>query len=258
MVDTDDAKREDEQLDRQPEEDDAGDEEEIAAMKKRVQEMEAEAAKLREMQASIDAQQDNLRENKEDIDARSIFVGNVDYGASPEEIQAHFQTCGAINRVTILLDKFTGHPKGYAYVEFTEPNLVTQALVLNESMFRGRNIKVRRDYYEFYRGAGLTVLQVVPKRTNLPGMTRGGRGGGGGGGGGSRGGPRGGGRGGYGGPPMYGGPRGGGGGGYGPPPFMPRGGGCVDPSIAYFISTDPKNRYRGGYRGGRARGYNPY
>ena len=50
--------------------------------------------------------------SKEDIDSRSVFIGNVDYGASPEEIQAHFQSCGSINRVTILLDKFTGHPKG--------------------------------------------------------------------------------------------------------------------------------------------------
>ena len=142
MADTE-TKREDEQLDRQPEDEDLGDEEEIAAMKKRVEEMEQEAAKLREMQASIDSQTEHLRESKEDIDARSIFVGNVDYGASPEEIQAHFQSCGSINRVTILLDKFTGHPKGYAYVEFSEPNLVTQALVLNDSVFRGRNIKVR-------------------------------------------------------------------------------------------------------------------
>ena len=30
----------------------------------------------------------------------------------------------------------------YAYVEFTEPHLVAQALVLNESLFRGRNLKV--------------------------------------------------------------------------------------------------------------------
>ncbi|KAI7629654.1 hypothetical protein KC319_g16876, partial [Hortaea werneckii] len=52
MADVED-KREDEQLDRAPEEEEAGDEEEIAAMKKRVQEMEAEAAKLREMQAQI-------------------------------------------------------------------------------------------------------------------------------------------------------------------------------------------------------------
>ncbi|KAF1986662.1 RNA-binding domain-containing protein [Aulographum hederae CBS 113979] len=172
---------------------DPNEEEEITAMKRKVQEMEAEAAKLREMQQNMDNgsqpqhQQADLRENKEDIDSRSIFVGNVDYGASPEEIQAHFQSCGAINRVTILLDKFTGHPKGYAYVEFVEANLVAQALVLNESVFRGRNLK------------------VVPKRTNLPGLARGaGRGG--------RGGPRGG-RGGFGGSRGYG------------APFPPRGGG---------------------------------
>ncbi|KAH7376450.1 hypothetical protein B0T11DRAFT_272363 [Plectosphaerella cucumerina] len=136
------------------------DEEEISAMKARVAEMEEEANKLREMQATLDQQSQELSDTKEDVDSRSIFVGNVDYSASPEEIQAHFQSCGSINRVTILLDKFTGQPKGYAYVEFTEPSLVAQALVLNESLFKGRNIK------------------VTPKRTNIPGMTRGrGRGG---------------------------------------------------------------------------------
>lgn len=81
-------------------------------MKRRVLEMEEEAAKLRQMQQSSDMERHDLRENREDVDARSVFVGNVDYGASPEEIQAHFQECGSINRVTILLDKFTGHPKG--------------------------------------------------------------------------------------------------------------------------------------------------
>lgn len=86
--------------------------EEIAAMKRRVAEMESEAAKLKEMQQTLDAEAEGLQENKEDIDARSVFVGNVDYGASPEEIQAHFQSCGSINRVTILLDKFSGQPKG--------------------------------------------------------------------------------------------------------------------------------------------------
>ncbi|OJJ83369.1 polyadenylate-binding protein [Aspergillus glaucus CBS 516.65] len=147
--------------DTNPQQEEGGDdEEEIAAMKKRVAEMESEAAKLREMQSTLDQQTESLAENKEEIDARSVFVGNVDYAASPEEIQAHFQSCGSINRVTILLDKFTGQPKGYAYVEFAEPSLVAQALILNESVFRGRNLK------------------VVPKRTNLPGMARGrGRGG---------------------------------------------------------------------------------
>ncbi|KAK8069479.1 putative RRM-type RNA binding protein [Apiospora phragmitis] len=160
------------------------DEEEIAAMKRRVAEMEDEAAKLREMQASLEQQGQDLSEDRSDVDSRSIFVGNVDYSASPEDIQAHFQECGSINRVTILLDKYTGQPKGYAYVEFTEPSLVAQALVLNDSVLKGRNIK------------------VTPKRTNIPGMSRGrgrGRGGFGRGSFGGRGGfvPRGGYRGGY-------------------------------------------------------------
>ena len=84
-------------------------------MKRKVAEMESEAAKLREMQKDLEpAAEGGLREDREDVDARSIFVGNVDYGATPEEIQAHFATgAGTINRVTILLDKFTGHPKGW-------------------------------------------------------------------------------------------------------------------------------------------------
>lgn len=81
-------------------------------MRRRVQEMEEEAQKLRDMQQSLDHERHEMRESKEDVDSRSVFVGNVDYGASPEEIQAHFQSVGSINRVTILLDKFTGHPKG--------------------------------------------------------------------------------------------------------------------------------------------------
>lgn len=80
-------------------------------MKERVRQMEEEAAKLREMQQTLDTESAR-QEDKEDIDGRSVFVGNVDYSATPEEIQSHFQSCGSINRVTILLDKFTGHPKG--------------------------------------------------------------------------------------------------------------------------------------------------
>jgi polyadenylate-binding protein 2 len=86
-------------------------------MKRRVAEMEKEAAKLREMQATLEERGNDLSEDKSDVDSRSIFVGNVDYSVSPEEIQAHFQQVGSINRVTILLDKFTGQPKGYVFVE---------------------------------------------------------------------------------------------------------------------------------------------
>ncbi|GFY94031.1 RNA-binding (RRM/RBD/RNP motifs) family protein [Actinidia rufa] len=101
---------------------------ELDEMTKRLKEMEDEAAALREMQAKVEkeisAVQDPANEaatqpGRKEVDSRSIFVGNVDYACTPEEVQQHFQSCGAVNRVTILTDKF-GQPKGFAYVEFVE------------------------------------------------------------------------------------------------------------------------------------------
>ena len=130
---------------------------EIEAMKEKVKKMEEEASKLREMQAQVEKEMNLSSEssiNKEEIDARSIYVGNVDYASTPEELQAHFQACGTINRVTIICDKFTGNPKGFAYVEFADSSSVQNAMALDESLFRNRLVK------------------VVAKRTNLPGLSR--------------------------------------------------------------------------------------
>ena len=48
----------------------------------------------------------------DEIDKRSIFVKNVDYVSTKDEIIEHFKSCGKINRVTIIFDKYTQHPKG--------------------------------------------------------------------------------------------------------------------------------------------------
>ncbi|XP_048862366.1 polyadenylate-binding protein 2 isoform X2 [Brienomyrus brachyistius] len=136
--------------------------EELEAIKARVREMEEEAEKLKELQNEVEKQM-NLSpppgpvimslEEKMEADGRSIYVGNVDYGATAEELEAHFHGCGSVNRVTILCDKFTGHPKGFAYIEFADKESVRTAMALDESLFRGRQIKV---------GA---------KRTNRPGIS---------------------------------------------------------------------------------------
>ncbi|KAL0721497.1 hypothetical protein Bca4012_036096 [Brassica carinata] len=132
---------------------------ELDEVKKRLKEMEDEAAALREMQAKVEKEmgaQDPAalaanQAGKEEVDARSVFVGNVDYACTPEEVQQHFQSCGTVHRVTILTDKF-GQPKGFAYVEFVEVDAIQEALQLNESELHGRQLK------------------VLPKRTNVPGL----------------------------------------------------------------------------------------
>ncbi|XP_031393358.1 polyadenylate-binding protein 1 isoform X1 [Punica granatum] len=129
-------------------------------MKKRLKEIEEEAGALRELQAKVEKEMGSAQDSpgasatmaeKEEVDSRSIYVGNVDYGCTPEEVQQHFQSCGTVNRVTILTDKF-GQPKGFAYVEFVEVDAVQNALLLNESELHGRQLK------------------VSAKRTNIPGM----------------------------------------------------------------------------------------
>ncbi|KAJ2556891.1 Ornithine decarboxylase [Coemansia sp. RSA 1933] len=131
---------------------------ELEAMQKRVLEMEKEAQRLREVEETLSkgaGEEGGEGTEAEDGDARSIYVGNVDYVTTPEELQEHFKGSGSINRVTILCDKFTGHPKGYGYVEFAAVDAVTKAQLLDGSMLHGR------------------ALKVNPKRTNVPGLNRG-------------------------------------------------------------------------------------
>lgn len=137
---------------------------ELEAIKARVRAMEEEAEKLKQLQNEVDKQLSmptspsaaslNLSyEEKMEVDARSVYIGNVDYAATAEELEQHFHGCGSINRVTILCNKYDGHPKGFAYVEFTDKDSVPTAMALDDSLFRGRQIK------------------VMPKRTNKPGLT---------------------------------------------------------------------------------------
>merc|ERR1712137_574626 len=79
---------------------------------------------------------------KKSADERSVYVGNVDYATTPEELQQLFAQCGIIERVTILTDAYTKQPKGYAYIEFKEKSSVVNALELNETLLHNRQIKV--------------------------------------------------------------------------------------------------------------------
>ena len=133
---------------------------------RKIEELEQEAERLRSLEAAVNEVTggDGLEMDDEEgldtaeVDRRSVYVGSVDYGSTPQELQEHFRSCGTINRITILVDKYLGTPKGYAYVEFAEESAVQNAILLNDTMFRGRQIK------------------VIAKRTNLPGLNRRGRG----------------------------------------------------------------------------------
>lgn len=134
----------------------------IAEAERRIQELSEEQEQVNKLQSDLERQISSVSGG---IEENSIYIGQVDYEATVEELKAHFAACGTIHRVTILCDKFTGRAKGFAYIEFVDKTSVENALKLDETPFKGRNLK------------------VLPKRHNEPKfMLSGGRGGGRGGG----------------------------------------------------------------------------
>ena len=59
-------------------------------------------------------------DGEQDILNRSVYVKNVDYSTDPSELKEHFKECGPIARITIVCDKVSGQPLGYAYIEFSD------------------------------------------------------------------------------------------------------------------------------------------
>jgi hypothetical protein len=101
------------------------------------------------------------------MDARSVYVGNLDYSVSRAELAALLARCGEVRRVSIPRDGDSHRPQGYAYVEFGE--LLAAETALRE--LDGHELCGRQ-------------LRVELKRTNLRGFNaraRGGRGSSGGG-----------------------------------------------------------------------------
>ncbi|GFH12624.1 C2 calcium-dependent membrane targeting [Haematococcus lacustris] len=69
---------------------------ELEAMKKKLKEMEEESARLKALQSGGSADAAAVSgaaeaASKEEADSRSIYVGNVDYSCTPEELQQHFK-----------------------------------------------------------------------------------------------------------------------------------------------------------------------
>jgi cold-inducible RNA-binding protein len=109
---------------------------------------------------------------------KKLYVGNLSFKATEEQVQALFTEIGSQpDSLTLLRDRFTGQPRGFGFAEFHDDAEAEKAIAgLNGKDFLGR---------------ALVVNEARPQREGGGaggGGGRGGRGGGGGGGGGGRGG----------------------------------------------------------------------
>ena len=99
----------------------------------------------------------------------NIYVGNLSYNTTEDDLRAAFQAHGEVSSVAIITDKYSGQSKGFGFVEMADDEKAKEAIgSLDGSDLSGRQIKVNE------------------ARPREPRSSSGPRGGGGGGGGGRR------------------------------------------------------------------------
>ncbi len=104
----------------------------------------------------------------------NIFVGNLSFKTTQEDLMAAFSQYGNVERVNIVTDRDSGQPRGFAFVEMTERRDAETAI----SQLNGAELN----------GRAMNVNEARPKPQGGPSGGFGNRGGRGGGGGGGRGG----------------------------------------------------------------------
>jgi RNA recognition motif-containing protein len=103
-----------------------------------------------------------------------LYVGNLPFNTTENELQELFAQAGAVQEVTLMQDRFTGKSRGFAFVTMGSDEEAQNAI----SKLNGQSIE----------GRPLTVNEARPREPRAPGGGCGGRGGYGGGGGGGGGG----------------------------------------------------------------------
>jgi cold-inducible RNA-binding protein len=124
-----------------------------------------------------------------------LFVGNLPYQATEDDLRTHFSQVGQPTQIVRPLDRETGRARGFAFVEYGERTMAEEAIKkFDGQLFMGRPLAVSEARAREDRGPG------GPPRSGGYAPRPGGYGGGGGGyaGGGGFGGPR---------PGGFGGPR---------------------------------------------------
>lgn len=72
-----------------------------------------------------------------------LFVGNMPYGATEADLRAHFSGVGEPSQIVIPVDRETGRPRGFAFVEFLDRALAEEAINrFNQQPFMGRTLSV--------------------------------------------------------------------------------------------------------------------
>lgn len=71
--------------------------------------------------------------------ATNLYVGNLPYGVTGEDLSQHFSQAGNVVRATVISDKFSGRSKGFGFVEMSTDEEAKKAI----EMFDGKELSGR-------------------------------------------------------------------------------------------------------------------
>lgn len=73
----------------------------------------------------------------------NIYVGNLAYGVADADLRGLFAASGEVSSASVIMDKFSGQSKGFAFVEMPNNSEGLAAIrALNEQPLQGRNMRV--------------------------------------------------------------------------------------------------------------------
>jgi cold-inducible RNA-binding protein len=97
---------------------------------------------------------------------KNIFVGNLSFGATEGSVRSLFEAYGAVDRVSIVTDRDTGQPRGFAFLEMTNNEEADKAIqALNGTLLGGRTLTVNEARPKAVRDRG-NDSQTRGHRTN--------------------------------------------------------------------------------------------
>ena len=72
-----------------------------------------------------------------------LFIGNLPYAASEAELREHLSSVGAPSQVVLPVDRETGRPRGFAFVDYADRGVAEEAIRrFNQQPFKGRPLAV--------------------------------------------------------------------------------------------------------------------
>jgi RNA recognition motif-containing protein len=74
--------------------------------------------------------------------SKKIYVGNLPFSATQEDIQRLFSQYGPVESVSLITDRDTGRPKGFGFVEMSAEGAAKAIAALDQTEFGGRNLNV--------------------------------------------------------------------------------------------------------------------